>query len=475
MPMVVILLACRPPEVEPPGSEPTVSEPALTATVGWSSLVPTIPTIGWTEPPGTVRSWVEYGLDGAFDHTTPPGAPGLVVLGLKAGRTYTARAVSETPAGRVESEPLTLEVPAAPPGLPSLVVELAEPEAEAPNGFVLSTVTSALGGAEVEAFVAIWDGDGDPVWWIANPRGHLTVSPSFGTTPGTVLFDDYDMSDSRRADTGHIVQLDGSDAVAFPLPDGHHAVIEPEPGILVWIAADLRPSPVEPDVHVTADRLYEAAADGTPREVVALYDALYGGTYDVPCWHPEVGVPYGDLYPVYEWSHLNSVVYLPTRDAYLLNLRWVDTVLLVDRSTGAILWRMGGPYGEFTTPAGDPLYTTVDDSVLSHAHLSDAWDGGLVAFDNGSHRTPQVSSIVELEWDESAHTVSEVFRWPDPEGRFVGIIGDVRKLPGGDYLAAWSTLGEITEVDPAGRLVWKLRTDPLRSLGRLQWIPELVR
>jgi hypothetical protein len=172
---------------------------------------------------------------------------------------------------------------------------------------------------------------------------------------------------------------------------------------------------------------------------------------------------------VFEWSHLNSIV--PIGDAYLLHLRWVDTVLLVDDA--GIRWTMGGPLGTFTWADGTPLWNGVDDSWLSHAHLSDAWDGGLVAFDNGSHRSPPETSIVELAWDEDARTVEEVFRWRHPEGRFVGIIGDVRKLSGGTYLVAWSTYGDLDEVDPDGQIVWHAATDPLRSLGRAVWIPDL--
>jgi hypothetical protein len=251
-------------------------------------------------------------------------------------------------------------------------------------------------------------------------------------------------------------------------------VLEPEPDVLVWPARDTRPG-AEPDTWVTADRLYEAPFDDPthPREVVDLYEDLFGGTYTPVCTHSAQGMPYDGHYPVYEWSHLNSVVYLADRDAYLIHLRWIDTVLLVDRPTGAIEWRLGGPMSDFTWDDGRPLWTSVEDTPLSHAHLSDAWDGGLVAFDNGSHRTPLVSAIVELAWDEPSRTVTQVFRWEDPQGRFAGILGDVRKLPGGDYLAAWSTIGEVDEVRPDGVEVWHATTSPLRSVSRVRWIPDL--
>jgi hypothetical protein len=63
----------------------------------------TVVTATWTtEFQGT--SWVEYGLDGALDHVTPEHGPGashaVPVLGMKAGRDYSFRAVSVDEAGQ---------------------------------------------------------------------------------------------------------------------------------------------------------------------------------------------------------------------------------------------------------------------------------------------------------------------------------------------------------------------------------------
>jgi hypothetical protein len=475
----VLLLACDGPASTDPGTDSADTPPTvglvITPVQTWSAHVESVALVSWTAPEGAT-SWVEFGTDGALDRRTPTTSERDVawpLLGLAAARTWRWRAVSETADGLAEAEG-ELTVPDAPVGLPRLVVSTPAPGSEVAGGYVLSTVTTSLGGADADAYVAIWDATGAPVWWRHHAPGHVTVTPSLGTTPGTIWWDDYDLTSAALTSTAVRARLDGSEVLEIPTAVGHHAVIEAEPGVIGWAARDTRRGG-DPEAWITADRVYEApiASASTPREVVNLHDDLFGGATTAPCTHALTPWPYDGQFPVFEWSHLNSLVHLADRDAWLLHLRWVDTVLLVDRPTGEILWVMGGPDGTFTWADGAPLWSGVEDSWLSHAHLSDAWDGGLVAFDNGSHRSPPTSSIVELAWDEGSGTVEEVFRWSHPDGRFVGIIGDVRKLPGGSYLASWSTAGDLDEISPAGEVLWHAETEPPRSVGRVVFLRDL--
>ena len=85
------------------------------------------------------------------------------------------------------------------------------------------------------------------------------------------------------ASTAVRARLDGSEILEIPTAVGHHAVIEPEPGVIAWAARDTRRSGT-PEAWITADRLYEApiATASAPREVVNLHDDLFGGTYTSP-------------------------------------------------------------------------------------------------------------------------------------------------------------------------------------------------
>lgn len=470
--------ACVDPEPPADTGTATASEPvapALHPVVRWSETVANVPFVS-VDPPSGLRWRVVYGLDGARDQQTPEtDADSIAVLGLKSGRTYEAEIVSVGTDAPVTSEPFVLSVPPAPPELPSLEILSRTADAEMGRGWVLTSVTEPVVEGFGDTFVVIYDGDGDPVWWVRSALGHITMTPSLGATPGTLLWDDYDWSAPGLDASVVRMGLDGSDPQQAPLPWGHHAAIELEPGVIAWAARDVRPSPTTPDAFVTADRLFEAPLGETaaPREVVTLYDAVFDGVFGAPCVHSTIELTLEDITPLFEWSHLNSVVYLPDRDAVLLHLRWIDAVVLVERSSGEILWQMSGPYGEFLHADGSPIWSGSEAAILSHAHLSQAWDGGLVAFDNGSHHTPPWSSIVELAWNEEARTVEEVFRWVHPDRLQVAILGDVRKLPEGGYLASWSTVGELTEVAPDGTIRWRARTTDGKITMRVVWLGSL--
>ena len=105
--------------------------------------------------------------------------------------------------------------------------------------------------------------------------------------------------------------------------------------------------------------------------------------------------------------------------------------------------------------------------------MSQLWDGGMVVFDNGDHHDPQVSGVVEYAWDEASRTVEQVWRHTDPDGRFTSMMGDVRKLPSGNYLVSWSALGTIEEITPDHEVVWRANAGVGMVVGRVRWIEDL--
>lgn len=448
---------------------------SLSPTVTRAPFVEAVLHVSWDAPEGST-SWVEYGLSEASERVTPSVSgtrPDLALVGLPAGAEVRIRAVSATPAGELHSDVIRAEVAPAPPDLPRLVVDRSEPGAEARDGWLLATLTSDFGAADNRSWIVIWDlRSGLPSWWWELPPGHVSVTPSLGATPGTVVWDDYDMGVPALTATAFRASLDGTRVETSSLPFGHHAVAEVAPGQLAWCARDVVPGD-RPNTWITADRVYVAPAEATetPTELVGLRDAVFGGTYTPACEHPALPLRYDGHFPVFEWSHLNSLVRVGSD--WWLFLRWVDTMVRVDGTTGGVIWRMGGPDSDFTAPDGSPLWDGADHSFVSHPHLSDAWEGGFVAFDNGDHATPQVSSLVLFEVDSSARTVRQRMRFPDPQGRFVGILGDARRLPGGHVLGSWSVLGELDEVTLDGEELWRAHTVPQKAVGRVVYVADL--
>ena len=174
---------------------------------------------------------------------------------------------------------------------------------------------------------------------------------------------------------------------------------------------------------------------------------------------------------VLEWTHGNSLVYEPEEDAYYLLAKFTDWLLKVDRTTGALEWQLNGPASDFVDPSGAPVWPDVHTAYpWSHGHTSQVWPGGVMVFDNGDHHEDSVATLVELAIDPASREVERVWTYAHPDGGQTPAMGDARKLPGGNVLAAWATLGEVTEVTPEGTLVWRAQLSGSRGLGRVRWL-----
>ena len=237
-------------------------------------------------------------------------------------------------------------------------------------------------------------------------------------------------------------------------------VEELDGGELAWLAWDIREVPWAGGVptSVLADRLMVGDGAGEPRTVLSFFDDR-GPPY-VPCSHgllrdDRLGVE------VREWTHGNSVMWLEDSDDLLIVARLIDAVLRVDRQSGEVLWQMGGR--DATLDYADPSL------AFSHGHASDAWEDGFLVFDNGSHRDPPASRVVEYAVDgETARAT-----WIHDDPRFVEFLGDARRLPSDDVLIAWSPLGVVEEVTRAHEVVWRLTFPTDVIAGRVRWLPRL--
>jgi hypothetical protein len=180
----------------------------------------------------------------------------------------------------------------------------------------------------------------------------------------------------------------------------------------------------------------------------------------VPCAHGLLADERQQL-PVYEWTHGNGVVWVEATDELVVGARLLDAVLGVDRQTGEVRWQLGGR---------DATIAFADAALaFSHGHFSEAWDGGLLMFDNGSHRAPQASRVVEYAVGPDGADATWVYVPPD--GRFVSYLGDAHHLPDDHVLIAWGDRGELDELDRAGQTRWHLALGPDEVIGRVQFLP----
>src|SRR6266850_292102 len=170
---------------------------------------------------------------------------------------------------------------------------------------------------------------------------------------------------------------------------------------------------------------------------------------------------------VVDYAHGNSIDADPHGNL-IISSRHMSEVTKISRSTGEILWRMGGRNNQFTF-VNDPIPISYqhDAKLLPNGHLT--------LFDNGNYHVPQFSRAVEYAIDETGRTATLVWQYrlqPDVFGR---LVGSVQRLPNGNTLICWgATTPSVTEVAADGSIVSDLRFDEnvtTYRAFRFEWPP----
>ena len=187
-------------------------------------------------------------------------------------------------------------------------------------------------------------------------------------------------------------------------------------------------------------------------------------------WHanahldPDVDI-IGPFYKREEWCHGNALAILPNGNI-LLTSRSLDSMMIIDKKTGRIIWRwgstayldktsgrleyrngpnfMGGPHGGEVIPTGYP------------------GAGNLICYDNGLYNFASRAVEVDLK------TGKPVWQSSQPGmGRkhFSDFMGSAQRLPNGNTLVCDGANGRFFEETPQHGLVWEYqspyKTDPL--------------
>jgi hypothetical protein len=141
--------------------------------------------------------------------------------------------------------------------------------------------------------------------------------------------------------------------------------------------------------------------------------------------------------PREEWTHANGLAELPNGDI-VLSFRHISTVIVIERKTGKIIWKLGAP----------PLSGQHAPTPLPN--------GNLLLFDNGPHRLDHsmpFSRVIEVE------LATKQIVWKYQERRqyefFSPRMSNARRLPNGNTLICEADFGRLFEVTAEGELVWE--------------------
>jgi hypothetical protein len=414
-----------------------------------SEAIPTVFTATLDgEASGLDAAWVEYGLGDTYDMVAPLDVTAtlpweVTLLGMKPASEYEARIAvqidGEVHTGRGHSATTGM----VPSGFPDLTLERGEGESF--EGFLVAGIVGTATAA------TMLDEDGAYVWWY-QPVDLAQVGRTVLARDGQAMLA-IDLNAMGQEDS-HMVRiaLDGSGTETTSLPWAHHDLFEHEDGTIAYLAHD----PMNVDgTEISGDSIVELAPDGTTTVIWSCWD-----TTDLL---PYSGASAGD--PPGEWPHANALDYLPDEDAYLVSLLYEDTILRIDRATGAIDWIMGGDHSDFELVGGGT-------ELFERTHQLHRLEDSIVVFVNGDTQGG-ISRAVEYAVDEQSFEVETLWDyWSDPSMNCISL-GDVHRFDSGNTLITYSYSGQIREVTPEGEPTWILSASAGGVIGYVTPVEDL--
>ena len=310
-------------------------------------------------------------------------------------------------------------------------------------------------------FVAIFDRNGVPVWWLKEPTsnpndakllpdGNLVWS-DFTFTPWVTRSAPYrehrfDGTEVRSIAAVGNVETDSHELQVLPNGDYLLEAYVPRDGV------DLSPYGGPKDATVVDAEVQEVSPGG---QLVWSWnskdhlDLSESGPWMSQILPQPRALPDGRL--EFDIVHINGIE--PDGNSLLLSFRHTDAIYKINRATGDIEWKLGGTHTpQSLAVAGEPS----DSLLFSGQHDPRLLpDGTLTVHDN---RTLSLlrPRAVRFRIDEAAHTATQIEQVTDPETPHALCCGSARKLPAGDWVMDWGYSPLITELKPSGKRVFAL-------------------
>ena len=175
-----------------------------------------------------------------------------------------------------------------------------------------------------------------------------------------------------------------------------------------------------------------------------------------------------------DFTHLNYVNIDSVDHNYLISDRHACAIIKISRTTGQILWQLGGPANNFKFigehEENAPFYFAAQHSLQSLAN------GNLLFFDNGGAGAAltiperSYSRVVEYRLDEVKMTATLVWEYRKTPDVYADSGGELVRFPNGNTYIGWGSAlagGKApicTEVSQAGETVFEMSfADPAKA------------
>lgn len=424
---------------------------------------------------GTAGLKTTAGVDvGPFNFTftiTPLAKPlsldATFVDGLEETVSFSAPAVSNSPHN------VSTTIDGIPDDFPEITVGVVDNPA--PGNIFISNMPGPKGTSGT--FVMAIDNDGAPVDYKRVP----TMAWDFKVLPNGQLSYSEIINQIARGSNGVIWRVvDSSLAVvdSFQCKNGytaeqHDFQLLPN-GHALLFAYDVQPIDMS-----------QIVAGGRPDATVigAVIQELDNYKNVVFQWRTWDYIPITDTYAnvlaaSFDHTHCNSIE-MDSDGAILVSFRGLSEVTKISRSTGEIIWRLGGKKNEFTfigeNEANAPLYFSKQHDARRIKN------GNITIFDNGSDHAPQYSRAVEYQLDEENKTATLVWEYRHSPDIYTQSMGSMQRLPNGNTLICWGARSKpgfppVSEVTPDKKTAFELflpGTENTYRAYRFPWKSEV--
>jgi Arylsulfotransferase (ASST) len=341
------------------------------------------------------------------------------------------------------------------------------PELRPPDVMVSTKAQTATGG---DLFLAPYSGIGQYGPMILGEHGELiwfkSLSPA-GTRAANFRVQEYEgkpaltwWQDPLDADgsktAGEVIANSSYQTIAVVRagngyqPDLHEFQITPQDTawITVYDAIDCNLSSVGgPKDGAVADTLLQEVDLKTD---LVMYE-----------WHSLDHVPLSNSYASavptsrgepFDYFHINSIDTELNGDL-LVDSRNTWAAYDVDPKTGQVRWELGGRHSSFKLgPGAGPAW--------QHDARQQP-DGAITFFDNGAFPAvhPQ-SRAIELALNPATRTATLVRSYEHQNPLVAGSQGNVQALQNGDWMVGWGQAGYLSEVTPAGQVLFNAHLPP---------------
>lgn len=312
-----------------------------------------------------------------------------------------------------------------------------DPERACPGLTLFAPLT-----ADTTVFLVDLEGRVAHTWTMPYPPGLY----GYLTDAGTLLYNGKVPDDSNRFIStqpwkgGAVLEADWSGRIMWEIrhADHHHDGVRLRNGNVLLLCMAAIPSDLAARVR--------GGIPGTEHEGQMYGDYLVEMTtvgqtvWEWRSWEhldPDTDVITAAQDRRHEWTHANTVVELPDGNI-AVSFRNISTVVIVDRRSGQIVWKLGPP-------------------VLAQQHApAPLANGNLLIFDNGTHRVDFAASFSRvIEINPSTKQAVWTYQERRPIDFFSPYISNAQRLPNGNTLICEGSFGRLFEVTTDGQVVWE--------------------